>query len=183
MIPLWSLLSAAGRALGKVPWQAWALAAAVAACWWYGEARADQRESEIRAEYELRAAKEADQAAQFLAEETERNRNAEQALNDQLHQAAADHAEDLKDLEARTGRTVADLRAGEQRVRSAWQACLSKPRPAPETPVRNDGATDDGIASAGRILRIAGECDAAVKRWQDTWKAAELAVNAQATGG
>src|SRR5688572_33372608 len=46
---------AAWSGLKSVPWQVWAFAVIVAAFLWYGESRADQREAEIRAEYDLRS--------------------------------------------------------------------------------------------------------------------------------
>lgn len=190
MIQFLPLLSVAGSAAGKVlraipPW-AWVAFAALAGAYLYGEARADQREAEVRAEYELTAAKEADQVAQFLAEETERNRNREHALNEQLHQAAIDHAQDRQDAEARAAATVAGLRAGTVQLRQHWQACLGKlpgAGPVAEAPAGNDDAADLRAADIGHLQRIGGSCDADVKRWQTTWEKAVQAVNAQAPGG
>lgn len=184
MIPLLPLLSVAGSAVGKVlravPWQAWALAAAVAACWWYGEARADQREAEVRAEYERNAATEADQVAQFLAAETERNRIREQALSDQLQQTAIDHARHLQEAEARAAATVAGIKSGAVQLRQHWQACLRK-LPGPGADADATAGADEGAdlraADIGRVQRIAGTCDAEVIQWQKDWQAAVKAVN------
>ena len=77
MIPVLPLLLSAGSAVGKVlrsvPWQFYALAAAVAACWWYGEARADQREREVRAEIRDQLDREAWQQDAYEDEQREKD--------------------------------------------------------------------------------------------------------------
>lgn len=189
MIPIIPLLSVAGSAVGKVlrsiPWQAWALAAAVAACWWYGEARADQREAEVRAEYEARITQQGEDAAQFLAEELEANRKREQALSDEIIRNLDQHAKDLRNAEARAALTVAAAKSGELRVRQHWQACLRQlpgPGAASDDPGRADEGADLRAADIGHLQRIGGSCDAEVKWWQTTYSAAVNAVNAQTTG-
>lgn len=166
--------------LRSIPPWAWLVLGLLVAAFLYGNAREAQGYAEAKAEYEAQAIVDSEQAARFLAEETARNRIREQNLGNQLHQAAIDHAKELKDLEARTGRTVADLRAGNVQLRQHWRACLGKvpgPGNTPETGPADDAAADLRAADIGRVQGIAGSCDAAVKRWQDTWKAAERAVN------
>lgn len=181
ILPLLSLAwSAVGKVLRAIPPWAWLVFAVLVAGYFYGEARADQRESEIRAEYDENARIEADQVAQFLAEETERNRNREQALSDQLQQAASDHAQALLDAEARAAATVAGIQSGAVQLRQHWQACLRK-LPGPGADADPAAGTDEGAdlraADIGRVQRIAGSCDAEVKQWQADWAAAVKAVN------
>jgi hypothetical protein len=188
MIPLAAAAlakSAAGWVAGvikAVPVRWWLYLAAVVFALWYAEQRADAREATIRAEYEQRMSEEAEQTAQFIAEETARNRRTEQALSDEVTQAKADHDEYIRDLEARQARTVADLASGNFKLRKQWQSCLSRPGQAPETGPGDAGDADLRAADIGRVQGIAGACDAAVKRWQDTWNAAEKAVNGQSGG-
>jgi hypothetical protein len=187
VIPLLAVAakSAAGSvwaAIRAVPWQAWALLIVAAAFLWYGESRADQREAEVRAEYDLQAAEAGEQQAQFIAELLAEQRKREQALAAEISQADHTHAQALQDLQARSDRTVADLRAGKQRLQKSWAACLSRPPATPSGAGGDDGAADDRIESAGRILRYAGQCDADVKWWQDYGNAVQRAVNGQASG-
>lgn len=181
IIPLLGRLGGAVvAALRAVPWQAYALAAAVAACWWYGEARADQREAEVRAEYELRAMKEAEQAQQLFAELEAEHRKRESALSAEIIQADARHAQTLRDVEARSAATVAGLKSGAVQLRQHWQACLGKlPGPGEDagTAAEPVPGADLRAADIGRVQRISGSCDADVKWWQDTWKSAQRAVN------
>lgn len=45
-------LFAIGKFIKAIPWQAWAIAAVIAAAWYYGEVRADQREAEVNARWQ-----------------------------------------------------------------------------------------------------------------------------------
>lgn len=183
ILPLLSVAwSAVGKVLRAVPPWAWLVFAVLVAGYFYGEARADQRESEIRAEYDLRSMKEAEQAQQLFAELEADHRKRESALSAEIIQADARHAQDLQDAEARSDRTVADLRADRIKLRQHWQACLSRPRPTPGNPEGTDDAADLRAADIGRLQRIAGKCDADVKWWQTTWNAAEQAINSQGSG-
>jgi hypothetical protein len=181
IIPLLGRLGGAVvAALRAVPWQAYALAAAVAACWWYGEARADQREAEVRAEYELRAMREAEQAQQLFAELEADHRKREAALSAEIIQADARHAQHLQDVEARSAATVAGLKSGAVQLRQHWQACLGKlPGPGQTAGTAGDPVpgADLRAADIGRVQRIAGSCDAEVIRWQQDWQAAVKAIN------
>lgn len=189
MIPVLPLLSVAWTAVGKVlraipPW-AWLVFAVLVAGYFYGEARADQRESEIRAEYELRSMKEAEQAQQLFAELEADHRKREDQLAYEIIQGEATHAKALRDAEARALATVDGLKSGAVQLRQHWQACLRKlpgPGQAPGAVAGNDDAADLRAADIGHLQRIGGNCDADVKRWQTTWEKAVQAVNAQTTG-
>jgi len=181
IIPLLERLGAAVvAALRAVPWQGWALAAAVSACWWYGEARADQREAEVRAEYELQITEQGEQAAQFLAEQEAEHRKRERALSAELLHNEATHAQALLDAEARADRTVADLRSGNVKLRQHWQRCLGQvPGPGQNAGTAGEPVTGADLRAAdiGRVQRVGGTCDAEVIQWQKDWQAAAKAIN------
>lgn len=152
MNPLWRLSTYALAAL--------AVAAIVAALYFRGDsaisdARADKAESErdsARAEVnDLKAARDAE------------HRKAKEA------QAIAVKYEDEKRaIETESARTVADLRAGNLRLRKLWEAPAATADLS--RAVASAGQPDDQAAdraeSAGRIVRAAAECDAQVRGLQ-----------------
>ena len=81
----WAWLKLAGGFLRAIPWQVWAFAIVVALALWYGENRADARESQVREEFAARDAA-ADHAAKVA--EAERDRKAASIATDASKAAA-----------------------------------------------------------------------------------------------
>lgn len=81
---------------------------------------------------------------------------------------AAQYEKDKADAQAASVRLVADLRAGNQRLHTRWQAAIatSELSAAVAASAVADGGADDRHQSAGRIIGAADACDAQVKGLQ-----------------
>lgn len=81
---------------------------------------------------------------------------------------AAQYEQEKADAQAASDRLVADLRAGNQRLHLRWQAAAatSELSAAAAAASLADGAADDRIQSAGRIVGAAAACDAQVMALQ-----------------
>lgn len=106
--------------------------------------------AELWAEFEAAArAQEADHRRQMdaIAEETQRK---------------------LDDAQATADRVVADLRAGERRLRAHWEGCQATASlsAAAAIAASADDAAELRAASAARIVRLGAECDAQVRGLQ-----------------
>lgn len=82
--------------------------------------------------------------------------------------ADAQNQKDMRDAQADYDRTVADLRAGNLRLRAQWRCPMSA---AANADSGGSGGSDDWQTSAGRIVRAADQCDAQVRRLQTKLKA------------
>lgn len=82
---VWAWIKLAGGFLRSIPWEVWLFVALVALALWYGENRADSRETEVREEFAARdaAADHADKVA-----EAARDRKAESIATDASKAAA-----------------------------------------------------------------------------------------------
>lgn len=119
------------------------------------DARADKAESE-------RDSARAEVNALKVARDTE-HRKAKEA-----QAIAAKYEDEKRAIETESARVVADLRAGNLRLRQLWQAQAATadlPRAAASASKPHDQATDRA-ESAGRIIRAAAECDAQVRGLQ-----------------
>lgn len=87
-----------------------------------------------------------------------------------------------KDAEQKGKTVVADLRAGNLRLRDHWLGCQAALQQSDHSaPVAESGeAARDREESAGRIVRAAAECDAQVSGLQDAYNAIRDLVNKQA---
>lgn len=102
------------RFLKSIPWPVWAFVIGVCLSIWYGENRADNREEEVREEYNIRDAA----AAKKLAEVNAANRATEVRQAEEIASIAAQFEEDKARAIQETRNTVlADLRSGKLRLR------------------------------------------------------------------
>lgn len=98
-------------------------------------------------------------------------------LSDAYVLAASNYDRGQRDAEATQGRIVADLRAGNLRLRSQWLAAesraaeLSGPAGTTDGPSPADERATGREESASRIVRAADECDAQVIALQDIVRA------------
>lgn len=111
---------------------------------------------QLRAELEFAA------AANYALVET---LDAERAKAAELADIAAKYEQEKTDAQAAADRTIADLRAGNVRLQNRWAGCPAVPQATPAAG-QPDGAADDRIESAGRVVRAAAECDAQVRGLQ-----------------
>lgn len=81
---------------------------------------------------------------------------------------AAQYEKDKADAQAASDRLVADLRAGNQRLHTRWQAAIATSELSAAAAAASiaDGGAADRIESAGRIVGAAAACDAQVKGLQ-----------------
>lgn len=81
---------------------------------------------------------------------------------------AAQYEKDKADAQAASDRLVADLRAGNQRLHTRWQAAIATCALSAAAAAASiaDGGAADRIESAGRIVGAAAACDAQVKGLQ-----------------
>lgn len=147
--------------LRSIPWQVWLFAAVVAAALWYGENRADARESEVRAEYEA-----------TLAEANAANRAEEDRQAEEIASIAAQFEEEKSRAIEETRNTVlADLRSGKLRLRIP--GCAARASQAPASPGVSDGGADVWGEDAYNLavadsIALADEADAHVRACQAT---------------
>lgn len=159
-------------ALSLVPWRLIGAALLIVGlCLWsrscgYDAGAEDGRESvaaieRAKAEQEVRIAHETAQAAKAAADRYIQRAEAANA-------AATQYQKALNDANRRADATVADLLAGNLRLRRLWQGCQAVSAPGSAAPGGRvaDDSTDDRAASAGRIVRAAAECDAQVRGLQ-----------------
>jgi hypothetical protein len=67
--------------------------------------------------------------------------------------------------QAKAARVVADLRAGNLRLREQWRSCASVPAAAAD-PADPDGTAELRAADAGNLVRAGAECDARIRGLQ-----------------
>lgn len=92
---------------------------------------------------------------------------AERAAAKRANAIAAQYEQDKIHAEADAKRTVADLRAGNLRLRAQWKGCETGLPQADGAAGQPDAVADDRAESAGRIIRAADEADAQIKGLQD----------------
>lgn len=110
--------------------------------------------------------------AEATAAATTAARKAEQAQADALSAAAQSYERGRDDAQAHADRVIADLRAGNIRLRARWSAPAACRVPAPAASVaRADAAERSRQESAGRIVLAADQCDAQVAALQDVIRA------------
>jgi len=98
---------------------------------------------------------------------SERRREAEQVRAQRMYELAAEYEQERKDAQAVADRTIADLRAGNVRLREQWRGCPEPHMPGLDASAGEpDAAERDREESAGRIVRAAVECDAQVRGLQ-----------------
>ena len=88
------------------------------------------------------------------------------------------HAENIRRINEDHERLVADLRAGNVRMRAHWQGCVhtGELSAAAAAAARADDSAGLRAESAGRIVRAADECDAKVVGLQNYVRAVTDAV-------
>src|SRR5690606_39864802 len=98
---------------------------------------------------------------------SERRREAEQVRAQRMYELAAEYEQERKDAQAVADRTIADLRAGNVRLREQWRGCPEPHMPGLDASAGEpDAAERDREESAGGIVRAAVECDAQVRGLQ-----------------
>ncbi|MDR2208842.1 MAG: hypothetical protein LBE22_07730 [Azoarcus sp.] len=124
----------------------------------------DKRVSKIEAQWEKERAK----LATELAEENKIALTRERELTKQFTAAVSVFEEEKNESIIKSEKVIADLRGDALRLRRQWAGCETSRLSATATSatVINDGA-DDRAESAGRIVRVAAECDAQVKGLQE----------------
>lgn len=110
-------------------------------------------------------------AERTKAEREARDREAQH--RQELADIDARHQQELRNAQATAGRVVADLRAGNLRLRREWAGCETAARVSEATAGTSSAyaAAELRAAAAGRIVRIGAECDARVRGLQQVIKA------------
>ena len=151
--PVWAFLKPVWAFLKAIPWQVWAVAAIVAAVWWYGGSRyqagVDDATTEMKRIYD----KASEKARQDARKAEARHAEQVQQITDTLIN------ERIKGYEKRD-RLIADLNAGTVRLRKHWQGC-------PAAGVSETGAGSGSAdaeaqlraADAAEIIRLGREAD------------------------
>lgn len=146
----------------------WLGALAIVAAIFFGGRSCGKAEGEriVRAT-ELKQAQDQAKAANDRAKAAEDQAKRYQTRAESQAAVAAQYLEALNDANRKHDGVVADLRAGNLRLRNLWRGC---PVPSPgQTPAGGsepDAQADDRAASAARIVRAAAQCDAQVTALQ-----------------
>lgn len=96
-------------------------------------------------------------------------RQAEQAHLARITEIDKTYQKEKTDAQERAERVVAELRAGERRLRQQWAAEVATARLSAATATAAagvDAAPDDRAAAIGRVLRIGAEADAKIRALQ-----------------
>lgn len=105
------------------------------------------------------------------AEEALTQAKANQAKAEQMAQDFVDLAkgflQEKTNAKTQADAVVADLRAGNLKLRQQWQTCLSSPGKASTSAGGANDATDLRQADLGRVYGIAQQCDAHVTALQE----------------
>lgn len=147
-------LLAAWRFLRGVPWQVWALVALLGAGWYYGHTRfeAGDAAGAARVQAEFDTYRGAVKAAADVSVKAAKKAETKQA--EALAAIAATHQKELTDADRTHDRVVADLRAGNLRLRDHWQgAGCDRGGDLP------GAAADPGVADDPAELRNQGAAD------------------------
>lgn len=112
-------------------------------------------------------------AAQQVAMAEAKARATEQRRVEDLAELAAKHEKELQDAQVRSDRVVADLRAGNLRLRQHWQGAiatcdLSRDSAAAIAAEREAELREQGAAD---LVRLAAEADAQVRALQEAYEA------------
>lgn len=109
----------------------------------------------VRAEQVIAEFRKAEAEAQLAARKAERDK---QAVVDNL---AAEYERRKADAEAKQATVVADLRAGNLKLRAEWRGCETDRLSAGAESARLNAEADQRRAeAAARIVRVGDECDA-----------------------
>ena len=111
-------------------------------------------------------------------------RLAEARLATAASNADAQYARGMSDAQSAADALAVALRAGTVQLRRPWR-CEAKSAPADGLPTpagsqrSDDGTLDEQAASASRIDRATGQCDAQVATWQAYYRKARCIVNGE----
>lgn len=141
--------------------KAWILLAVVLWWGWTGHAAYDRLVLQTKADAALAAA----QVATARAQSSEAARVEEQTRAQAINSVAKAYERGKRDAQAKGDRVAADLRAGNERLRSMWQGCAARPAAsgvseAAAVAGEPDAGADLRAASAGRIVGAAASADA-----------------------
>lgn len=109
--------------------------------------------------------------AQALARAEADARAKEQLAADTLAHIQAQNEQDKADAQAQYEKDVADLRAGNLRLRKQWQCPSTSVSGAPASPGEPDAAADQRNKDAADLVRNAADADAQIRALQDIVKA------------
>lgn len=170
----------AGAFLKAIPARVWLAIALIGALatshLWYGSARysaAEKRGNEklaaLQGEFDAYSAQVQENAriAQKIAFHVEQNQRDAFAAID------AKHKKDLTDAKLKHDAVVADLRAGNLRLRKHWQGCTAPVGDMPQAAGAAGVVDDDAelrAADAGNLVRLAAEADAQIVGLQSALK-------------
>ncbi|WP_440984918.1 hypothetical protein ACQHIH_16030 [Xanthomonas sontii] len=142
-------------------WAVVAVALFIGGCQ-HGKSSQEARTAEVQSQFDAYKAKMA-VLTQQVAASAERAR---QEYNAKSAEAARNYADGRKSAEEHQTTLVADLRAGNVRLRSEWAACMSAPSKGQAGPAvrSNDAAAPVPPEALGRVLRVGDDADNQV-RW------------------
>jgi hypothetical protein len=137
----------------------------------YGWGRSDGRtaaENEHLA-YQLKVQKATTKAAEAAQKALQAVREQERRHAEALAKIAEKYEQDKRDAERKQAGVVADLRAGNLRLRNHWQGCQAAARvsAAASAARESDAVARVREEAAGRIVRIGAEADAQVRGLQE----------------
>lgn len=126
--------------------------------------RASATDANARADAASRRAEASEAELKAVSKARDQEREAARRAN----AIAAKYEQDKINAEADAKRIVADLRAGNLRLRQQWEGCKAGGVSATAgSPGQPDAAADDRAESAGRIVRAADDADAQIRALQD----------------
>lgn len=111
-------------------------------------------------------AEKASKAAELAVKASEAYRQREQEQAQRFVDLSTKHHRKLRDAQAKADAVVADLRAGNVRLRGEWADCVSRTPEAGPGAGGPDDAADVLPAGIGRVLGIVGACQAHVESLQ-----------------
>ena len=147
--------------------------AAILGAGWAGWEWRDRSADIEAAEAKAKAERVVSEYAKAEADLQAKYRKAEQARTEAVAEAASQYSKGVSDAQAKSAAVVADLRAGNVRLRQHWQGAiatcdLSRDSAAALAAEREAELREQGAAD---LVRLAAEADAQVKALQEAYEA------------
>lgn len=166
------MLQGAWGLLRRVPWQLWIFLAVALAFYVYGEGKEAAGRAAVQAQWDEAVRKGREEIAQLDRENAAKDEQARLQAEAIGVQRERDHWQAINDR----NHLVADLRAGQQRLRQQFAACVSRAPAAPVAPVPGGPVPADPVRPAdaldmagavGESIYLADDADSRVRRLQE----------------
>lgn len=161
----WLAIKAILRGIPAWVWILLFLVASHATVYYMGYADGVEREASKRQKVEAKFEAYQESVREAAKRQIAQNKAREEAHRKAFEEIAKRHKEEVANAKAETDRIIADLRAGNVKLRDHWRTCAT-----PEAAASSEGTDENARLreeSAGRIIGNAAEADSWIRALQD----------------